>query len=165
MFSGADNSISLGVFIAYGILIFLYLVILKLLLNLLQQMGARQAQRSVVDRSIRRAMTRKDESSMYAFDIYSISLVVAKGGIATIAMAAIIILLVLKFGLLATGVLIIMVVVALYGVDHWLRSREKPDSVRAEIRRALKGAGSMGTIILLSILLVVLLFFMTVLSV
>jgi hypothetical protein len=165
MFSGADSSISLGTFIAYGVLIFLYLVILKLLLNLLQQMGARQSQRSVVDRDIRRTWNRRDESSMYAFDIYGASLVIAKGGIATIAMAAIIVLLVLKFGLLATGVLIVMVVVALYGVDHWLRSREKPDSVRAEIRRALRGAGSMGTIILLSILLVVLLFVMTVISV
>lgn len=102
---------------------------------------------------------------MYAFDIYSISLVIAKGGIATIAMAAMIVLLVLKFGLLATGVLIVMVVVALYGVDHWLRTRKKSNSVRSEIRKALRGVGSMGTIIALSVLLVVLLFVMTVLSV
>jgi hypothetical protein len=166
MLPHSDNSIGLGVFLAYGILILLYLIILRLLLNLLQQMGDKHiAQRSVIDRDIHRTMTNHVETSMHAFDAYNIAIVIVKGGISAIAMAAIIVLLVIKFGFLATGVLIVIVVTVIYAVDHWLKSREKPGSFRAEVRKYVQKAGSVGTIIMLSILLVVLLFVMTFISV
>lgn len=161
-----DSSISLGSFIAYGFLILLYLMILKLLLNVMQRMGDRHlAQRSIIDRDIRRVMTNRVETSMQTFDVYSVALIIAKGGIATLAMAAVIVMMTLKFGPLATGALVVMVIAILYAVNRWLRSREKPGSVRAELRKQVQKFGSMGAIIMLSLTLVILLFVMAFLSI
>jgi uncharacterized membrane protein YidH (DUF202 family) len=161
MNSLAENGVTFSSLIAYGILIFLYLVILRLLLNMLQQMSDQHVlQKSVIDRDIHKTMTNRVETSMHAFDIYSVAIVIAKGGIATLAMAAIIVLLIVKVGLLATIFLIAIVILLLYGYNRWARSREKAESLRGEIRKNIQKAGSGGMILLLSIALVVLLFVM-----
>ena len=164
MESIADNGVTFPVLIAYGFLIFLYLVILRLLLNLLQQMGDKHVlQKSVIDRDIHSTMTNRVETSMHAFDVYSVAIVIAKGGIATLAMAAIIILLVIKVGILATILLIAIVIMLLYAYNRWTKSRERAESLRGEIKKNIQKAGSMGTIVMLSIALVALLFVMLVL--
>jgi len=157
----ANSGFSLPIFLMYGLLILLYLIILRLLLNLLQQLGDKHAyQRSVVDRDIHQTMTRRVETSMHAFNVYDLAIVIAKAGITTIAMAAIIILLTVKFGIVATILLIAITIILLYTVDRWLKSREKPGSFRADVRKYVQKAGSVGTIVMLSIALVVLLFVM-----
>lgn len=166
MDSVADNGVTFSSLIAYGILIFLYLVILRLLLNVLQQMSDKHIlQKSVIDRDIHRTMTSRVETSMHAFDVYSVAIVIAKGGIATLAMAAIIVLLVIKVGLLATVLLITIVILLLYGYSRWAKSREKAESLRGEIKKNLQKAGGIGTILMLSIALVALLFVMMVVGV
>jgi len=161
MESLAANGISFPVLLAYGMIILLYLVILRLLLNLLQQMGDKhRTQRSVIDVDVHRTMTPQVDSSMHAFDIYSIAIVIAKGGIAMVAMAAMIVLLAIKVGILATVLIVAMVVLCLWTVNQWLRSREKVGSIGGEMRKYVQKSGSMGTVVLLSIVLVVLLFIM-----
>jgi small-conductance mechanosensitive channel len=157
----AANGLSFPILLAYGLLILLYLLILKLLINLLQQMGDKHMlQRSVIDRDIHQTMTNRVETSMHAFDIYSVAIVIAKGGIAVLAMAAVMVLLVLKVGVLATMLLVIVVILLLYAYNQWVRSREKDKSIRGEIRKYVQKSGSIGMILLLSISLVVLLFVM-----
>jgi hypothetical protein len=163
MGSIANSGLSFPVFIAYGFIILLYLFILRLLLNLLQRYGDKHlATRSVIDRDIHRVMTNDVETSMQAFNAYSVAIVIAKGGIAALAMAGAIVVLVLKFGLIAATLLIVIAVSILWGINHWLKSREKPESVRAEVSKNLQKAGSMGMIVMLSIALVVLIFVMIV---
>lgn len=106
-------------------------------------------------------MTNRVETSMHAFDVYDIALIIAKAGIATIAMAAIIVLLVIKVGVLATALLIIITVTVLYAVSTWLKSQEKPGTMRAEVRKYIRKTGGVGTVIILSLALVLLLFGMT----
>lgn len=161
MGSIANNGFSLPIFLAYGFIILIYLVILRLLLNLLQQMSDKHiSQRSVIDRDIHRVMTNDVETSMQAFNAYNIAIVIAKGGIAAIAMAGVLVVLVLKFGILTAVLLVVMAVAILWAINHWLKSREKPESLRAEIRKNVQKAGSMGSIIMLSIALVALIFVM-----
>ncbi len=161
MESLSDSSVGLPSLFAYGLLILLYLIILKLLLNLLQRLGKERYHKSVVDREIHATMTNRVETSMHAFDVYDIALIIAKAGIATIAMAAIIVLLVIKVGVLATALLIIITVTVLYAVSTWLKSQEKPGTMRAEVRKYIRKTGGVGTVIILSLALVLLLFGMT----
>jgi hypothetical protein len=159
----ATDGISFPILLAYGLLILLYLLILKLLLNLLQQMGDKhRIQKSVIDRDVHRVMTPQVDSSMQTFDPYGVAIIIAKGGITAISMAAVIILSVLKVGIVATALLVVIAVLFLWAINHWLKAREKAGSVRDEIRKYVQKSGSMGTIVLLSILLVVLLFVMIV---
>lgn len=161
MDSLANSGVSFPIFLAYGLLILIYIFILRLLLNLLQQMGDKHSiQRSVVDRDIHQTMTHRVETSMHAFDVYGIAIVIAKGGIATITMATIIIILVIKFGLIVTAFLVSGVVLTLWAINHWLSSLQKPGSLRAEMHKFFQNAGGVGTIITLSIVLVVLIFLM-----
>lgn len=160
----ANDTTSLPMLLAYGLLILLYLLILKLLLNFLQQMGDKhRTQKSVIDVDIHNTMTPQVESSMHTFDVYSIAIVIAKGGITATAMAAIIVLLVLKVGILATALLILIVIVFLWGLNHWLNHREKVGTIR-EIRRYVQKSGSVGSVVMLSIALVVVLFGMILLQ-
>jgi 4-hydroxybenzoate polyprenyltransferase len=161
MESLADNGVSFPVLMAYGFVIFLYIIILKLLLNLLQQMGDKhRIQKSVIDVDVHRVMTPEIDSSMQAFNVYSIATVIARGGIAAVAMAAIIVLMVMKVGVLPTFLLITIVIALLWAFNHWMKSREKPESFRGEIRKYIQKSGSVGSVIMLSIALAVLLFVM-----
>jgi hypothetical protein len=156
-----QGGLSLPIFVAYGTLILLYLIILRLMLNFIQGMGDKHSyQRSVVDRDIHAAKGEEAEASMRTFDSYKLAVVIAKAGAMVIAMAAVIVLLAVKFGILATALLIAIAVTALYAIDHWLKSREKPESFRSEVRKYVQGVGNTGTILILSIILVVLLFVM-----
>jgi|GEM_PF-7096634 len=155
------DPVNLTLLFLYGLIILLYLFILRLLLNVLQQLNDKHhVQRSVVDVDIRRVMTPQVESSMHAFDISMIAITIAKGAIATVATAVVIILLVLKVGILATALLVAIVVLIAWAVDIWLRSRKKPAGVRAQMYKIVQRSGSFGMILMLSILLVALLFVM-----
>lgn len=157
----AANGISFPTLIAYGFLIFTYLIILRVLLNLLEQMSDKyRVHKSVIDRAIHQTVPSDLDSSMQAFNIYSIARVIVRWGIVAIAMAAIIVLLVIKVGYVATALLIAITVILLWAMNHWLKSREKTHSAQAEIRKYIEKSGNVGTIIVLSITLVVLLFLM-----
>lgn len=159
----SGDSVSLTVLFLYGLIILLYLIILRLLLNMLQQLNDKhhRTQKSIIDVDVHRIMTPQVESSMHAFDISTLAITIAKGGIAAIAMAAIIVLLVLKIGFFATLIIIAIVILIAWALDLWLRSREKPGGIRSEVQKYVQKSGSVGTILLLSILLVILLFIMT----
>jgi hypothetical protein len=157
----AANGISFPVLIAYGLLISLYLLILKLLLDLMQSLGNKHhLQKTVIDVDIHKTMTPDIDSSMQAFDVYSIAFVIAKWGIAAVAMAVIIVLLSLKVGIIATALLIMIVITLLWGVNIYLKSREKPDDLRVKVQRVFEKSGSIGTVILLAIALAVVIFIM-----
>lgn len=159
MESIARDGTGLPLLLAYGFVILLYLIILRLLLNMIQQMGDKHlTQRSVVDRDIHKMMDNRVETSMHAFDVYTVALIIAKGGIAALFMAAIIVLLSVKVGILATAMLIAIVITMLWGVNHWLKSQEKTRSIRGEIQKYVQKSGSVGSILLLSIALATLLF-------
>lgn len=161
MHSIAKDGIGFPILLAYGLIILLYLIILRLMLNALQQLGEKHRyQKTVVDADIHRTMNDRIERSMDTFDIYSMAIVIAKGGIAAVAMAAIIILLTLKVGIIATILVITGVVLCLWTANRWLRSQEKAMNIRGEIHKYAQKFGSMGMIIVLSGILVVLLFAM-----
>lgn len=156
-----DAGMSLPIFLTYGLVILLYLIILRKLLDVLQRKGEHNAyQRSIVDRDIQMTMTGNEESSMHAFNVRNLATIIAKGLVSVIAMGAMIILSAVKFGVLSTVLMIIMCVGLLYAYNKWQNSREKPGSVRAEIRKGLDKVGNTGMIIMLSIILVALLFVM-----
>lgn len=157
----AANDINIPTLVAYGFLILTYLIILKVLLNILEQMSDKyRVRKSVIDTAIHRTIPSDLDSSMQAFNIFSVALVIAKWGIVTIAMAAIIVLMVIKVGIIATALLIAITVLLLWAMNRWLKSREKAHSAQAEVRKYIEKSGGVGTIILLSIILVVLLFLM-----
>lgn len=157
----SDNDLSLPVFMAYSLVILLYFVILRILLQLLQQVGNRHGvRRSIIDTNIHATMIPRVDNSMDTFDIYSMAVVIAKFGIATVAIAGVIVLLVLKLGVLAAAILVLLAILVLWALNHWLRSRERPGSIKTEIRHYIRKSGSIGSIIMLSILLVALLFVM-----
>lgn len=158
-----DTGLSLPIFLTYGLVILLYLIILRKLLDVLQRRGDGVAyQRSVVDRDIQRTMTGTEESSMHAFNVRNLATTIAKALVSVVAMGVMIILSVVKFGPFATVLMIVMCVSVLYAYNRWQKSREKPSSVRAEIRKGIDKAGNTGMIIMLSIVLVALLFVMIV---
>jgi hypothetical protein len=157
MDSITDTTPSLPVMLAYGLIILLYLVILRLLLNFFQQMSDKHAQRSIIDRSIHAMRTHRVDSSMQAFDPYSIAIAITKGGIATLATAVVIVLLIEKLGFEATVTVLIMVIIVAWTANRWLRSREKVGIVR-EARKYLQRGGSVGSVIALSVLLAFVLF-------
>jgi hypothetical protein len=155
----AKEGLNLPMLLAYGSVILVYLIVLRLLLSLLQQMGDKhRTQRSVIDADIHRTMGPQIEASMQTFDVYRVAIIIAKGGITALSMAIIIFLLTVKAGIVATGLLITGVVLCLWAADHWLKSQEKAKSIRGEVRKYVQKSGSMGMIIMLSITLVVLLF-------
>lgn len=157
------DPVSASVLLAYGLLILLYLLILRLLLNLLQQMTNKHyTAKSVIDRDIHRVMNDNVETSMHAFNVYSLATLIVKAGVTTIAMAAIVVLLVVKVGIFATTLLVLICLILLWTLNQWLRRREKAGGLRQEIRKYTQRAGSAGTVVLLSIALVVLLFVMIV---
>lgn len=157
----AANGINFPTLIAYGFLILTYIVILRILLNILEQMSDKyRVRKSVIDTAIHRTVPSDLDSSMQAFNIFSVALVIAKWGIVAIAMAAIIVLMVIKVGIIATALLIAITVLLLWAMNRWLKSREKAHSAQAEVRKYIEKSGGVGTIILLSIILVVLLFLM-----
>lgn len=157
----SDGSpISLAVLVLYGLIISFYLIILRLLLDMLQQLGRHHTQKSIIDVDIHRTMTSRVENSMHTFDITSVAVTIAKGGISVVAMAAIIVLLVIKVGLIATILFITIVILMAWAMNVWLRSREKPGDVRDQIRKYVLKSGSVGMVLLLSIILVALLFVM-----
>lgn len=164
MDSFSSNTPGLPILLAYGFLILIYLVILRLLLNLLQQMSNKhRIQRSVIDSDIHQTMSSNLDGSMQTFDAYPIAIVIAKGGIAAISMAAVIVLMVIKVGIVATASLVVIVVLFAWAVNHWLRSREKVGTIR-QITKVVEKSGSIATVVMLSIVLVVLLFLMIVLQ-
>ncbi|MDB5184119.1 MAG: hypothetical protein JWO07_800 [Candidatus Saccharibacteria bacterium] len=163
MDSLADTAPSLPVMLAYGLVILLYLVILRLLLNFLQQLSDKHHRhQSIIDRGIRAMKSHRIDGSMQAFDPYTIAVIIAKGGIATISMAVVIVLLVTKVGPTATAALLVAVILVAWAVNHWLKSREKVGTIK-EIRTYIQKSGSIGSVVVLSIALVVLLFIMVML--
>ena len=157
----SGESVSITVIIIYGAIILLYLLILQLLLNVLQQLSDKhRPQRSVIDVDIHRTMTPRIESSMHTFDISSVALIIAKAGISVAAMAAVIVLLVIKIGILASITLVAIVILVAWAIDVWLKSRKTSNSVRSEVRKVVQKSGNIGVMLALSILLAVLLFIM-----
>jgi hypothetical protein len=151
--SGSTTTSNFWVFVGYGILIFLYLVILRLLLNFIQQLGQKyRTQKSVVDVDIHRTMTPKIEDSMIAFDPYSIAMTVVKGAMAIIGMAIAIIILVLKLGVVATGLILVTAVLLLWAVNHWLRQRDS-SSFRHRVNHFIKTGGNAVSVTVLVIAL------------
>ena len=61
---------------------------------------------------------------------------------------------------IATILLITIVILMAWAMNVWLRSREKPGDVRDQIRKYVLKSGSVGMVLLLSIILVALLFAM-----
>jgi hypothetical protein len=155
MNAAVDTTPSLSVILTYGLVILLYLVILRLLLNLLQGVSDKHRQRSVIDRGIHATMSHRHEGSMQAFDSYGIAVVITKGGIATLSMAAIIVLLSVKIGVPATFLIIISVILVTWAANKWVRSHEK--GTLREARVIAQKAGSMGAVLALSVTLVILL--------
>lgn len=158
-----SNGISVPMLFAYGILIMIYLMILKLLLTSLQQLGKKdQSYRSVVDADIRRTVPAEVDSMMQTNNVRTFANTVARGFVTVIAMAAVIVLLVVKVGILATLFLLIMVIVTLWAFNRLLRQISKTE-MKAAIRRYVQlGAGNTSSILLLSIGLVVVLFLLVV---
>jgi hypothetical protein len=161
---GGDDTLSLPIFIAYGILILLYLVILKVLLNLLQQLGSKhRTQRSVIDVDIHNTMTPRVDSSMQTYDVRSIANIIARGVITAIAMAILIVLSVVKIGLLATLVLLGIVILCMWAINQLLRQISKTEVMKTIHKYTQLGGSNTGAILLLSIALVVVLFFLVIL--
>lgn len=163
MFSetATGNMPSMGIFLAYGLLILLYLFILRLLLNLIQRMGDKGAiGKSIIDRDIHQTMTNEVETSMHAFNAYNIAIIIVKFAVAAIAMGAIEVIMVMKFGVLAAALLTVLVVLIAWAFNHWLKSKEEAHNIIGETRKFIANAGSAGTVVLLTIALVVVIFVM-----
>lgn len=105
---------TLLLFAAYGVLIFLYLIILKLLMNCIEQMSQKniRTQRSVIDVDIHRdAGSRHADDKMRTFDAFYFALTFLKLAVAIGGVVGIFVLITLKlnvffaFGIAAlTGV-------------------------------------------------------------
>jgi hypothetical protein len=159
MILGGNDTLSLPILIAYGILILLYLVILKVLLNLLQQLGSKhRTQRSVIDVDIHNTMTPHVDSSMQTFDVRSIANIIARGIVTVTAMAILIVLSVIKIGFLATVVLISIVILCMWAINQLLRQMSRTEIMKTVHKYTQLGGGNTGAIVLLSIGLVVVLF-------
>ncbi len=149
----SNNTSNLWVFMGYGVLIFLYLVILRLLLNFIQQLGHKyRTQKSVVDVDIHRTMTPKIDDSMTAFDPYSIAMAVVKGALAVGGIALVLAILVIKLGVIATGLILVIVILLLWAVSHWLHQKED-SSFRHQVSRFVKTGGNAISVTLLLIAL------------
>ncbi|MDB5176899.1 MAG: hypothetical protein JWN75_567 [Candidatus Saccharibacteria bacterium] len=159
------STISFPALIAYGLLILIYLLILKLLLASLQQLGKKQQPyRSVVDADIRRTVPTDVDSTMQSYDIRSVANIIARGLVTVVAIAIMIILSTIKIGLLVTLVVVGIVIVLLWAINRLLRQISKTE-VTATIRKYTQlGGGNTGSILLLSIALVVVLFLATLLQ-
>ncbi len=164
MESLADNGVSLPILLAYGLLILLYLVILRLLLNFLQQLGSKhRTQRSIIDVDIHNTMTPRVDSSMQTFDVHSIANTIARGIVTVVAIAILLVLAVIKIGILATIILLAIIVLCLYAINQLLRQMSKTEIMKSVHKYTQLGGGNTGAILLLSIALVVVLFLLVVL--
>lgn len=100
---------SLFLIMGYGVLIFMYLVILKVLMNCIEQIMSsknNQHHRSIIDLDIRQeAANRHIDDKNHTFDAYAFALAFLKVAVAIGGVVGIFIILLLKFNVfLATGV-------------------------------------------------------------
>lgn len=140
-------------FIGYCILIFIYLVILRLLLNFLQQLTQKnRTQRSIVDVDIHEAMNPRMDDSMRAFDPYPLAIVVVRATMAVIGMAIVLLVSYVKIGLLGTAGLVIAAILLSWAYSRWINQHNKTELSRS-VQHFVQTGGSYVSVILLFIAL------------
>lgn len=157
--------ISPAVVAVYGFIIVLYLIILKLLLNALQQLTDKDSEkRSIVDMQIHRTTQAQIEESMHTFDISAAAMVIAKAAFVVVALAAVIVIVVVKVGYVPALLLAGIVGGSLWLVRTWMKGQDRTHDIRGDIRNIMKKAASIGMVIVLGVMLLVLLLIMALLQ-
>lgn len=158
------DSISFPVMMLYGILILLYLTILRLMLDMLQQMGKKHVvQKFVVDADIQRARTGDADRNMHEFDSYGLAITIAKTGLLVLGTAALMVMSVIKLGFIATVFLIAIAILVIWLVSSIIKMIQHTKIIQS-VRKAISRSGNTGSVLMLSIALVVVLFIMTLVS-
>ena len=132
------------------------------MLNLLQQMGRKHGDvtKFVIDADIEKARTAEADHMMNTFDSYSLGMLIAKVGLSTLGMAALITMSYIKWGPIPTMFLIAIAILVIWLLSMVLKMIRHLKVIEYTEKLIRKG-GNTGTIIMLSIGLVAVLFIMT----
>lgn len=143
---------------AYGVLILLYLVILKLLMNCIEQLtakGSNTFHRSVIDVQIRQeAANLHTDDKTHTFDAFLLAMTFLKAVVLVVGLAGVFILVTLKLNIFfAFGVAALASVVA-WQINLWRKGKGKDIIKRSEHIFIQVGGYNIGTLIFFIIALI-----------
>lgn len=153
-----NETTSLVYLFAYGILLLLYIVILKLFMNCIDELMTKShsvVHRSIIDVQIRQeAANRHTEDKTHTFDAYMIAMTFLKIIILLGTLTGIFVLLIIKLNIFfALGTAVLMAVVA-WQFNVWRNGKGKDLVKRSESVFIQLGGYSLGSLIILAIALI-----------
>ncbi len=153
-----DSGVDWAVIVGYAVLILLYFVILRLLLNCIEQLTKKHhTQKFAVDSDIHQenAETRIDDS-MVGMDIYGRTIAFLRIVIAALAVLGVVIILAVKLNIILAVTISIVAGIVTWRLIHWKkRSEHKYDIIEFVFDKLVSIGGNVGTAIFLVVALIV----------
>lgn len=143
---------------AYGLLLLLYLIILKLFMNCIDELMSKShtlSHKSVIDLQIRQeAANRHTDDKTHTFDAYRMAITFVKIVILLCTLTGIFVLLIIKLNIFfALGMAVLMGIVA-WQVNNWRNGKGKEVVRRSEDVFIQMGGYSLGSLVILGIALI-----------
>ena len=145
---------SLIILAAYGVLILMYLIVLKLLMRCLEQMfnKAPQAQNTVVDMDIRlEAANKHADDKNFMFDPYGVAVVIVKVFFSIAAIVAAYTIVMIKLNVLIATSGAVFIGVAVWRLNEWRKRGGAHKLEEYDEAFARMGGYNIGTLIFLVI--------------
>lgn len=155
-----DDSINWPTIVAYALLIVLYFIILRLLLNCIQQLTKKHRdQRSVIDADIHQeSLETRVDDSMVGMDIYGRTIAFLRLVLITVAILGVALILAIKLNIILAVSICMLAGLITWRLLRWKKNVEtgaRYDIISFVLEKFVAIGGNIGTVIFLMVALVI----------